>query len=112
MQKHRLRFPAGLLALTILVAAGALPVTAWAQPAKPKPAASATAGNDTADEAGDSAGTGKKVKTEAEKAEGGKTRPKPATDNDEEKPSSSPSTTPVRPGPPAPPPTSPPPRDR
>jgi len=76
-----LRLPAGLLALTILVAAGALPATAWAQPAKPKPAAPATAENDTADEAEDSAGTGKKVKTEGEKAEIVKTKPRPAAED-------------------------------
>ena len=66
MQKHMLKVPAGLLALTLVIAAATLPATSWAQPVKPKPAAPAAAGIDPANEAEDSARAGKKVKTEEE----------------------------------------------
>jgi hypothetical protein len=105
-----LKLPAGLLALTLVIAAATLPATSWAQPVKPKPAAPAAAGIDPANEAEDSARAGKKVKTEGEKAEGSKTKPKTAADIDDEKPS--PSTTTGNPASPAAPATLPPPRDR
>lgn len=71
-----LNVPAALLALTLaLTFASAVP--ALAQPNKPKPAA------DTQDDpAEEPAGSGKKVKTEGEKAEDGKAKPKPAARED------------------------------
>lgn len=77
-----LNLPATLVALTVGLV-GALPAPSWAQPAKPKPAAAA-AQDDPAGEVQESAGAGKKVKTEGQKAEGGKAKPKPAEENDEE----------------------------
>lgn len=93
-----------LLALALcLSVAGALPATAWAQPNKPKPAAATQ--NDPGDEVKESPGAGKKVKTEGQKAEDGKTKPKPAVEDDETSP-------PGKPGTPATSGASGPPRDR
>ena len=81
MPKYMLNVPATLLALILgLTVAGALPASALAQPAKPKPAATETQ-NDSAGDVQGSAGAGKKVKTEGQKAGDVKAKPKPAEED-------------------------------
>ncbi len=95
-----LNVPATLLALIlVLTVAGALPTLVLAQPTKPKPAATETQ-NNSAGDVQESAGAGKKVKTEGQKAEDGKAKPKPAEEDGRDPVP----VTPAKPGTSAPPP--------